>query len=284
MEVAWDMGASLSCCYEAADEDIFKKYRYRSDSIDMPEDWAALRLPIHLELAALTSEDEIRKTIDSNGSVYLLSKDSKGRLPLHVACNISGTRYGGGSSQSHSVIKAVYQREPQAIRKGDSFNWYPLHHALANSSSFETVKMLLEAFPQAVKVLADGWHPLRLAIANKASTQSILAVLKADADASKVRSSSGSYHLHFSILHRTEEEVIKAVLVEFPEAARQKSGHGSLPLHLALQHDAPVGAVLAIIAAHPQGAATPDGDGSYALNLALANKFSHEVSDCAFVG
>ena len=262
----------------AENEDSEEVFHASYASADGLVDYALQDTPLHAALRGeLLGVEKIQQLLESTPSSALTTEDAKGRLPLHVCCNMSDTRYGGGCCQSEEVIKAVFQRNKAACRHKDAYGWLPVHHALANYAEGSTIQSMLNFYPKAAEEKADGWFPLRLALANRADHLSVSAVLNAFPRAATVPTGSGSYHLHLAILHQVEGESICSILDSHPAACTMKSGHGSLPLHLALQHGTPTKAILRILDSYPGATSITDKEGNYPLNLALSKKFPNEV-------
>ena len=241
-------------------------------------DYALQDTPLHSLLRTeLIDVIKVKEILTNTPSSALLIEDVKGRLPLHVSCNMSDTRYGGGCCQNGEVIDTIFQYNKDACKHMDLYGWLPLHHALANYAEGSTIESMLKFYPEAAAEQADKWFALRLALANRADHVSISAVLNAYPAAASVPTSSGSYHLHLSILHQVDGDSICAILDKYPDACKMKSGHGSFPLHLALQHAAPTRAIIKILDGYPDVTSMTDTEGNYPLNLALGKKFPDDV-------
>lgn len=140
------------------------------------------------------------------------------------------------TSSSHDIVKMVFEAYPQAVQfpvnENESVNILPLHYALENNASDCTIKMLLNAHPMAAEIEGEGgWLPLNYAVHNGVSTETILMLLDKYPEAAQTPDYWGSMPLHAVPWAVTSTRIVDALLEAYPDAAREIDNQGKIPLH-----------------------------------------------------
>jgi ankyrin repeat protein len=117
------------------------------------------RLAIHLAAASSRSRESLIARLLQLHQRSAALEDSRGCLPLHLACEV-GKDWNDG-------VRAIYAAFPEAVRRFErnERGWTPLHLAAnAPTSSPDLISKLVELYPDATEI-ADrtGQYPLHLA-------------------------------------------------------------------------------------------------------------------------
>ena len=140
-------------------------------------------------------------------------KDKEGRRALHRALE---------DLAPASVVMAVMDANPAAVRYKDDVGKLPLHRAAESDAPFEVVAALLSAYPAAARVKDKlGKLPLHHAAENKAPFEVMAALLSAYPEAARVKDKLGRLPLHHAAENEAPLEVVAALLSAYPEAARE---------------------------------------------------------------
>jgi ankyrin repeat protein len=116
--------------------------------------------------------------------------------------------------------------------------WYPLYQVAACSSSLSVVNAVFDAYPEAVKEKDKyGETPLHLASYFNQSEHVIQWLIKKFPETAKMKDSYGWTPLHLACESHQSEQVIRLLLELDPEAVKEKDKYGFMPLHLACQNN-----------------------------------------------
>jgi len=149
-----------------------------------------------------------------------------GLLPLHMACQ---------NNCDAEVVALMIDHWPGALRTGDDNRRLPLHHA-CRSSSLETVKVLVQAWPESLHVgtTNEGRLPLHEACMLETVNPVIIDYLLECCPATVQALDSGRcFPLHLACYFHKEFSIIKSLVEAWPDAVRAQASDGRLPLHLA---------------------------------------------------
>eukprot|EP01035_Chromulina_nebulosa_P029597 gene29597-39246_t len=96
-------------------------------------------LPIHIAAASESTTDLLKEMVFTNlDTVRMPNKD--GRLPLHFAA----------TNTCVEKVKSLLGAFPNAVMTQDKNGWLPMHHAAYASKSAAVVRMVHEAYPEAI--------------------------------------------------------------------------------------------------------------------------------------
>lgn len=109
----------------------------------------------------------------------LLTKDSSGDLPLHLACR---------ERASKSVIGAVLAEEPSAAKVRDDEGRLPIHLACRHGTEAKVVESLIMCYFRGIAT-PDAYHllPIHWACAQNASLAVVEALLRANPDSADLQ-------------------------------------------------------------------------------------------------
>ena len=221
--------------------------------------------------------DELQKVILSFPEAAAL-KTEEGWLPLHILCR--------NSVNSISAIQLVMNAFREAAKTPvDSDGWYPLHQVCKYSQSVEVIKMIYDAFPNAVRWSTEkGKFPNQLLHLNtsienanfydmviracpllsinqqlnRAAVPIVQAVEMSDEEAYAFAESNDARQYSIST---------KA----FTETATTPISGGLYLLHALCQQSAPLREITEALNAYPQAATMATDDGWLPLHLVCRN-------------
>eukprot|EP00984_Skeletonema_dohrnii_P008451 scaffold3107_cov77-Skeletonema_dohrnii-CCMP3373.AAC.11 len=125
--------------------------------------------------------------------------------------------------------KAFIEKYPDALMGKDGL----LHRAIRYGASDEVILLLLEACPQAAKVLLRGQNALHYAIDGDTmcSEEVIAALLNAHPGAASEKNKwTKNLPLHDAVNKNASEGIILSLLNAYPQAAEEKMKNGRLPM------------------------------------------------------
>jgi ankyrin repeat protein len=179
---------------------------------------------------------------------YLLSLDSDGNTPLHLACaNLD-------ESVDFSIIKHVLVMAPEALEMGNNSGDSPLHLLVSSPGFCRGFDFTIEA----------------------AAEEAITSLLKIVGNVANVRNASGATLLHVAIAHGAHERVLVKLINMAPDAAIVSDNHGMLPIHyVAAFGGTPFTFVGQLICAFPEGITSQTENGDTPLHLLISNANKH---------
>ena len=157
-----------------------------------------------------------------------------GRLPLHLACEVD-------DDSAAPVVARLLSLFPEGAKMADQDGMLPLHFASA-SSSIKVVRILLDAYPDAVKQNIDFYGtPLHQTACQTQNRKKIISILH---DAYPEAASLAAKGTLWLPLHASADLGNYLSIFElyklYPEAVSHKDAEGSLPLHILLANKDPV--------------------------------------------
>ena len=230
-------------------------------------------------------------------------KDEYGRLPLHYAVeNQAPVEVVDALLKAYPEGAKVKDKDKEMSREealmrdfesiglgglGDdievtfgqvTFGRLPLHFAAEKHASLEVIRILLAAYPEAVREMDKSG---RLDVF-KMDESGRLDVVKGEPLHTVGGEGIGRLPLHLALENNAPTEVVDALrdmMIAVAEAnlqayldsasKREKDENGQVTLHRALFEGAPVGVINAIIQAYPEGAREIDGNGQLPLHWAF---------------
>jgi ankyrin repeat protein len=135
---------------------------------------------------------------------------------------------------SYGEVERILLKHPKAVKQKDNYGMLPLHHALYCKASPNIIKMLFEAYPEAVKVkdCFYGMLPLHVALRHKASPDITTMLFAAYPEAAEVENTDGNLPLHIAVKYNASPDKIKMLVYAFPESITIKNQDGQLPIDL----------------------------------------------------
>ena len=195
-----------------------------------------------------------------------------GRLPIHDTCAY------GNRDDTVDTIQYMLELDTELINAENSYEWLPIHYA-AQFGNAKLIELLLKYEPDAasMEVLTRelvAW-PLHLACNYNTNLSSIKVLYDAYPEA--ILASDGGRRTPLD-LARKEGNTIIVDFLETQLVYAQQSRNttfmttidddGWLPLHRALKSNAPLGSVKLLMRANPAALNVADQNGTYPLHIA----------------
>ena len=175
------------------------------------------------------------------------------------------------------VIELLLHAHPEAARKEDSNNNFPLHIACANNATPEVIKLLLQAYPEAAfKQNYWGKIPIQYVFEKNAPIEVIKLLLQAYPD----EFFTELHPLHMACENNYPIEFIKFLLERYPEAIKIKF-NDSLPLTLAIINGALIEVIELLFQAYPE-AINEKNCGMLPFHFCCKFKSSFEVTQLIY--
>ena len=209
------------------------------------------RLPLHMACARNARHEVILSLIKQDPQA-IGEQDSLGFTPLHLICAPAG------QADVLDTLLSCPQGHQALQKRTLQAGFLPLHLACRKGASHFLVERLVQAWPQAVKILDEDqkWLPLHYACARldrtvaenlvKVYPESVLVrdpcgrlpfQIAYDRNASisflQLLVTPGQPLLHFCLRNGLDERFIHSLLIRSPEVVSQRDGSGSLPIHCA---------------------------------------------------
>jgi ankyrin repeat protein len=151
-------------------------------------------------------------------------RNKNGQIPLHISCQ----------NNDAEMIILLLKTHSEGAKVKDKKGWLPLLHTINYSGSFDIIKMLFDAYPEASTVKTNEGN-LPLHVACKIHTSDIDNIvqflLKAYPAGAKVQNLAGLLPLHIA-LERRAFNAAKLLLEEYPDASIVRNKAGKSPLLL----------------------------------------------------
>jgi len=218
--------------------------------------------------------------INPNSAVVRFNCINNNAFPLHLACC--------NESCPDSIIELLIEENPEALGRFCHTKWIwpddydttthstgflPLHYYLARQKNvnIDTVKMLVEAYPEALVDMA----PIHVALSNPYINSLCDVIMYLfGADPSRIQ---GTAILHFVCrLKRVDLDVVKLILNTSPDLVWQRSRR-MLPIHILcnnyeLEEDVSIGILHCLLNVDPTLAGERDRYSELPIHLAIGFK------------
>jgi ankyrin repeat protein len=201
--------------------------------------------PLHLlfvDYSSIYPQEEIdsivRELLAVSPAFLAAASNVEGSTALHMACSAPETMVPPNS------LLQLLEANPGAAFKVNNLNQTPLRlHCGRRNASVEAARILYEANPEAIFVLADGWAPLHYAAAN-CNFELIRFLVQANPEAARVKTERGETALHLlcrqPILGIPQLPSVDILLEAYPDAVTQRDSHHQYtPLHLLCRSGGP---------------------------------------------
>jgi hypothetical protein len=150
--------------------------------------------------------------------------------PLHMMCKLD--------NPPTDVIADLVAAAPETVSWTDSHGWLPLHHACANGTRTEVLKILTEAYPEG-KTAQDNQNrtPLHFYATRKPDNPNAMAsnvAMLSDTGAAELPDRGGMLPIHYACAYGTSPQVLKVLTESYPDSLIAKENKGRTPMHLAM--------------------------------------------------
>lgn len=150
--------------------------------------------------------------------------------PLHMMCKLD--------NPPSDVISELVAAAPETVSWVDSHGWLPLHHACANGTPTEVLKILADAYPEG-KTAQDNQNrtPLHFYATRKPDNPNAMAAnvaMLSDTGAAELPDRGGMLPMHYACAYGTCPQVLKVLAEAYPDSLVAKENKGRTPMHLAM--------------------------------------------------
>ena len=195
-----------------------------------------------------------------------------GLLPIHFLC------FCNDGIASLEILRFMLSINPNLPRERDEEvdSNLPIHHAVYGSKSTAFCKVLIDAYPESLRVGTGSSNSLPIheaCISSKCYIDEVQHMLELDPDLINARDRRGQLPIHCAARGRENVRIVELLLKYDPDAAsKETTGEDrSLPIHLACYHGSYLGrieAVQVLYDACPHAILVRDQNGKTPLELA----------------
>jgi ankyrin repeat protein len=176
-------------------------------------------------------------------------------------------------------IRSIVSGNPDLLGQRDQWGSLPLHVALRQGASPDTVRYLVEQRPESVREpthdrVAMYKYPIHLAfftrfdgLNGEAMKENVRALVEAWPESLEARDGQGNTALHIAGWCRTPFEMVQYLVEKSPSSVQARNNMGCLPLHKALSLGDDV--VRFLVEQYPESVRTMSNDGIFALREAI---------------
>ena len=212
---------------------------------------------------------EIVQLLHSTWPGALRLRDDNGYFPIHYLClnkNLDETA-------SLDILRFMLEVDPTLPRELMGNGCLPIHDAaLFKSTAF--CKILIDAFPESLRIESDGWLPIHLSCGGKRddTSNTIQYMLELDPELINAEDNGGYLPIHIAAM-KGRTELIELLLKFDSDAASKKTIDGSrlLPLHLA-SYNSNLSSIQVLYDAYPEAILARSSGGRTPVDLAEGNQ------------
>ena len=173
--------------------------------------------------------------------------------------------------KSEQIFHYLLQKNYEALRETNHDDYLPLHCAASNKSP-RFCQLLIDAYPESLKITTDGYTPLFLACGSGQRVDTVRYLYELYPESLFIRSDDDDNYLPLHAAARNwgtkTEEIIKYLLEQDPEGASRRADD-FYPLHAACNHyGMRISTVKLLYNEYPEAAFEEDINGNTPLDLA----------------
>ena len=191
------------------------------------------RLPLHLAVQSFSSWDiQLQLLLDQYPQAVRARTGVKlgNLLPLHIATS--------NPSADLSMIQRLVEAHPRAASQASRDGMLPLHYACVAGLDWESVRVLHEANPEAVRQVEQNSRRLNAlqmaASCTRADKELLENLLALYPDAASATDTKGRHALHLAcIAGKSWDTGLSALFDAYPEAIGRADSMGLLPFYIA---------------------------------------------------
>ena len=198
--------------------------------------------------------------------VALQLRDDNGELPIHHLCCNKDL----DETNSLDILQFMLEIDPTLPRETNNRGSLPIHLAVMNIST-AFCKILINAYPESLRMYTGGRLPIRLACAHGKrddTADTIQYMLELDPELINEEDSDGYLPIHCADYGNTN--AIELLLKFDPDAASKEANDGTrwLPLHFACRYSPNLSSIQVLYDAYPEAILARDRDGEAPLDNA----------------
>lgn len=172
---------------------------------------------------------EAAKILLSTHPTLVTMTDSRGQYtPLHLLCK------GGNSAALKQLVQLLLDIDPSAVNISDQENYLPLHHACEVGCDSEIVRMLLTCGVKTAQALTRKRDTaLSLACTSNTHVDTVKLLVEAFPDALSLKNNYGFAPLHcICRAHLPRTSIVQVLLDACPSSILFRTNGGETPVHL----------------------------------------------------
>lgn len=222
------------------------------------------RTPVHAAVANGAPLDVVQHVLELR-PLALTEKDAWGKTPLACACMNAKA----GNENAAAILRHVLTEK--GVRTLDRGGMTALHTACANGASVENMHLLLDAFPDAIRLPdSNGKLPLHAACSYpKVEKAALQLLLRAYPDSLKQFDKMGALPLHIAIQRKCPTDIILFLIDQAKGAARTREASSKMyPLHMACRSGADKILLEKLIDVYPEAIDAVDAKGNTFFHVA----------------
>jgi len=152
------------------------------------------------------------------------------------------------------------------------------HRAVEKNVSLDVCRYIFEQYPEGLKQKnSSGYTPLMLSIYNNASIDIINLIIDSYPESVQTKNSQGSTSLHLALINNCSIEIINILVDSFPGACQVKNYDKYIPLHIVQYKTINVDIVKKLLNANSLACYEKDGYGRIALHIAVEQNASLDI-------
>lgn len=237
------------------------------------------KTPLHVA-ASNGADVSVVQYLLSKKPETIAEKDAWGKTPLACACAAATDTNDGNEEGEYCVetnTAAVLEvlMDPARIVEPDRGGMLPLHIACAAGASIENIELLMDEYPDAIRVPDNnGRYPLHAACSKTTVSEELLEMLvTAYPDALRTFDKMGAVPLHIAIQRKASSEAILYLIQVEQGAVRTREASTRMyPLHLACRYGADMTILEKLIEIYPVAIDAVDGKGNTIFHLACNDR------------
>lgn len=199
---------------------------------------ASKHLPLHYAVQNTNIGSHIISDLTRAYPEGCSTKDSKGRLPIHLA----STRQNKGSID---ILRLLLDKSPKSIRETCKEGELPLHYAVDTEEvDIEVLKLLCSSYRGAMESpCSEGLLPLhRLVMRPRPDLLALEFLSSKCPKVLGVSTDNGRLPLHIAVANVSKADPTEAVaflIKRYPQSASIADKSGNLPIHIAVDDEEP---------------------------------------------
>uniref|UniRef100_A0A6U3WRE8 Uncharacterized protein n=1 Tax=Ditylum brightwellii TaxID=49249 RepID=A0A6U3WRE8_9STRA len=161
----------------------------------------------------------------------------------------------------------------------EMFDVLPIHHACANQPSVKMIQVLIDSYPNCVKIKDPSYLrlPLHIACRSGASEETISSLLESYPEGAGEKDILGRLPLHYACANAASNQVIQKLVDSYPQGCREKDMKGWIPLHILVSKKEKSFKVKYVLDAYPEGMDVKTSGGSTPRDLAKGMRMKFRI-------
>ena len=192
-------------------------------------------------------------------------RDDDGYLPIHHLCDSKDI----DETAPIDILRLMLSIDPTLPREIDVDGSLPLHAAVQLYKSTAFCEILIDAYPESLRIELNGWLPIHVACSgNRDDTvDTIQYMLDLDPELINAENSDGWLPIHYAV-NGSAKSIELLLKYDTDAASKINNGSQQLPLHLACSYNANLSSIQVLYDAYPEAILARDRGRRTPLDLA----------------